>query len=213
MIDTPTIGVIGSGRLGTALTRLLLGAGYEVRIANSRGPESLELLLSVLLPGAIATTVDEALLKSDVIILALPAGNYRMLAADLFTGKIVIDAMNYWAPTEGVIDEFVSVNPFLLAVFQDYFKSAKAVKSLNHIAYNELEEHSRTTGDTTRRAVLMTGDDIPAKQVVGKIIDDIGFDAVDFGSLADGVTYQPDTSLFNTQVSMSDVKSTVSVRS
>ncbi|RYF29250.1 MAG: NADP oxidoreductase [Chloroflexi bacterium] len=213
MTDKLKVGIIGSGRLGTALTRLLLGAGYEVRIANSRGPESLELLLSVLLPGAIATTIDEAVSRSDVIILALPAGSYRTLDEGLFAGKIVVDAMNYWAPTEGVITEFADPAISTSSVVQQYLSGAKVVKTLNHVAYNELEEHSLPAGDSSRRAVFVASDDSEAKRRVCVIVDAIGFDSVDMGMLSDGVKFQPDTPLFNTRLGIDDVKSTVSIGS
>jgi len=197
MQNSPKIGVIGSGRLGTALARQFLKAGYEVRIANSRGPESLELLLSVLLPGAIATIVDEAVVKSDVIILAIPSHQYKTLPADAFADKIVIDAMNYWSPTEGVIPEFVDEENGTSEFIQSYLKGAKVVKSLNHVAYNELEEHTLPSGDPKRRAIAIAGNDEDAKQQVSELIDAIGFDAVDLGPLSSGKQFQPDTALFN----------------
>ena len=197
MQNKPKIGVIGSGRLGTALARQLLKAGYEVRIANSRGPESLELLLSVLLPGAVATIVDEAVVKSDIVILAIPSHQYTSLEPAIFKGKVVVDAMNYWSPTEGVIPEFVNEQDGTSEFIQSYLPAAKVVKSLNHVAYNELEEHNLPKGDPKRRAIALAGDDEPAKKQVAALIDAIGFDAVDLGALSAGKKFQPDTPLFN----------------
>jgi len=197
MQNKPKIGVIGSGRLGTALARQLLKAGYEVRIANSRGPESLELLLSVLLPGAIATIVDEAVVKSDIVILAIPSHQYTSLQPEMFKDKIVVDAMNYWSPTEGVIPEFVNEQDGTSEFIQSYLPVAKVVKSLNHVAYNELEEHNLPIGDPKRRAIALAGNDEDAKAQVAALIDAIGFDAADLGTLPSGKKFQPDTPLFN----------------
>lgn len=201
----PRVGIIGAGRLGTALARQSLRAGYEVRIANSRGPESLALMTQVLLPGVKIATVDELAQRSDIIILALPLHRYKALEPALFAGKIVIDAMNYWPPTEGVIPEFTSENSSSSEYLQTYFPAAKLVKTLNHVAYHELEEHSLPAGHAERRAVVVAGDHQAEKEQVMQLIDAIGFDAVDVGPLAAGRTFQPDTPLFDTRYSAKDM--------
>jgi len=206
MKNNVSVGVIGSGRLGTALSRQLLKTGYEVRIANSRGPQSLALMLGVLLPDAIAATVDEAVSASDVIILAIPSHQYTTLNPSAFEGKIVIDAMNYWSPVEGKIAEFMDPNIGSSEYIQTYLKGANVVKSLNHVAYNELEEHNLPAGDPKRRAVALAGDDMDAKQLVSELIDAIGFDAVDMGPLSTGKQFQPDTPLFNARYTAAELR-------
>ena len=202
----PTIGIIGAGRLGTAIARQSLRAGYKVRIANSRGPESLGLMLSVLLPGAVASTADEAVMNSDVIVLAIPLNQYVSLKPELFDDKIVIDAMNYWPPTEGDIPEFMDEAVTSSEYIQRYLKGARVVKTLNHTAYNELEQHSLPVGSADRRAIALVGDDAAAKQIVEKIISDIGFDPVDLGQLSHGHKFQPDTPLFNARYTAEHLK-------
>ena len=205
MSTKPVIGIIGAGRLGTAIARQSLSAGYQVQIANSRGPDSLGLMLSVLLPGALAATVDEAVAGSDIIVLAIPLNQYVNLKPELFVGKIVIDAMNYWPPTEGDIPEFMNEAVTSSEYIQQYLQGAKVVKTLNHTAYNELEQHSLAPGSAARRAIVLAGNDTPAKMVVAQFIDDIGFDPVDFGDLSSGKRFQPDTPLFNARFSASDL--------
>jgi len=205
MQPKPTIGIIGAGRLGTAIAKQSLAAGYEVRIANSRGPESLGLMLSVLLPGALAATVDEVVGESDIIVLAIPLNQHVSLKPALFDGKTVIDAMNYWPPTEGDIPEFMNEAVTSSEYIQQYLKGAKVVKTLNHTAYNELEQHSLVRGSAARRAIILAGNDAPAKMIVAQFIDDIGFDPVDFGELSSGKRFQPDTPLFNARFSASDL--------
>ena len=103
----PAIGIIGAGRLGTVIARQALAAGYHVTIANSKkDPTSLRFILSVLLPGAEPASVQSVIEQSDIVVLAIPLNRYKQLPADLFAHKIVIDAMNYWPPTEGHIAEF-----------------------------------------------------------------------------------------------------------
>jgi len=188
------IGIIGAGRLGTSLARLSLNGGHEVAIANSRGPESLELSTKVLIPGARPAELTEVVRDTDFVILALPFHQAIQLDKTLFDGKLVIDATNYWAPVEGTIEVLDASELSSSEYIQQYFDTARIVKSLNHIAYNELEEH---TG--TGRVVLVASDDDDAKQRVVHYIESLGFDASNGGTLAEGLHFQPDTQLFNTR--------------
>lgn len=203
----PRIGIIGAGRLGTALARQSLKAGYEVRISNARGPESLELLLGVLLPGAIAATVDVTVVESDIIILALPLREYKTLDPKLFNRKVVIDAMNYWAPVEGHITEFAQTQVTSSELVQAYLDTACVVKALNHVAYNELEEQASSKGALNQRAIGIAGDDDDTKQQVKSYIEHLGFAVVDVGGLKNGALLQPDTQLFNTRLSAKEMRS------
>ena len=202
----PRIGIIGAGRLGTVLARQALAAGYHVTIANSKkDPTSLRFILSVLLPDAEPATVQKVVEQSDIVILAMPLDKYNQLPADLFAQKLVIDAMNYWPLTEGYIAEFEDESSSSSEYIQGYLPQATVMKSLNHVAYNEIEEHSLPKGDPDRRAILIAGDDIDAKRQVRDFIDDLGFDAVDLGDLKEGKKFQPGTKLFNTRFRAQDL--------
>jgi predicted dinucleotide-binding enzyme len=205
----PKIGIIGSGRLGTAVAKAALTAGYEVRIANSKGPESLKLITSVLLPGAKPCTVEDVVSLSDMIIFAIPLNKYRLLPHDLFKGKLIIDAMNYWPPTEGAIQEFEtqSSSEFI----QSFFKDSIVIKSLNHVAYNELKQHSLPDHKKGRRIILLAGNDVAAKHLVEEFIDSIGFESYDMGELKNGVKFQPDTILFNTRYTKTELEKLLKV--
>jgi predicted dinucleotide-binding enzyme len=202
----PRIGIIGAGRLGTVLARQALAAGYHVTIANSKkDPTSLRFILSVLLPDAEPATVQKVVEQSDIVILAIPLDKYNQLPADLFAQKLVIDAMNYWPLTEGYIAEFEDESSSSSEYIQGYLPQATVMKSLNHVAYNEIEEHSLPKGDPDRRAILVAGDDIDAKRQVRDFIDDLGFDSVDLGELKEGKKFQPGTKLFNTRFRAQDL--------
>lgn len=207
--NKPVIGIIGAGRLGTAIARQAVKAGYVINIGNSRGPLSLELMLSVLLPDAVALAVEELVEKSDMVILAIPLNKYRMLNAELFAGKIVIDAMNYWPPTEGEIPEFMNTSQTSSEYLQAHFRGVRLVKTLNHVAYSEIEEHSLPPRHPKRRAVAVAGDDIEAKEAVEQFIDALGFDAVDVGGLRQGIAFEPDTELFNTRLSKNEIEQVI----
>jgi predicted dinucleotide-binding enzyme len=203
------IGIIGAGRLGTAVARQLLKAKYEVMIANSKNPETLSLIASVLLPEAKTAWVKDVITRNGIIILAIPLHNYKSLPPDLFKNKIVIDAMNYWPPTEGFIEEFSDENTTSSEFMQKYLQQAHIVKTLNHIAYNELEEHNLPEGSINRRAIVLAGDDKKAKQKVSKLINDIGFDPVDLGNLKEGKQFQPNTKLFNARYTADEIRKLV----
>jgi predicted dinucleotide-binding enzyme len=206
MSNKPIIGVIGTGRLGTAVSRQALKAGYQVYVANSRGPQSLELLLDVLLPGAKAATVKDVAQNSDLIVLAMPLNKYRTLDPSWVAGKIVIDAMNYWPPTEGEIPEFMDPLHTSSEYLQQHFDQALLVKTLNHVAYNEIEAHSTPPGHLARRAIALAGNDSDAKKQVEQFIDTLGFDAVDVGLLSRGRAFQPDTKIFNARLTHDEIK-------
>jgi 8-hydroxy-5-deazaflavin:NADPH oxidoreductase len=202
----PRIGIIGAGRLGTVLARQALAAGYHVTIANSKKDlTSLRFILSVLLPDAEPATVQNVVEQSDIVILAIPLDKYNQLPADVFAQKLVIDAMNYWPLTEGYIAEFEDESSSSSEYIQGYLPQATVMKSLNHVAYNEIEEHSLPKGDPDRRAILVAGDDIDAKRQVRDFIDDLGFDSVDLGELKEGKKFQPGTKLFNTRFRAQDL--------
>lgn len=203
------IGIIGAGRLGTAIAKQSLKAGYGVNISNSRGPQSLELMLGVLLPGAVAMTVKEAVQKSDIIILAMPLNKYSALDPQWLAGKMVIDAMNYWPPTEGEIPEFMNEHVTSSEYLQRHFKGARIVKTLNHVAYSEIEEHSLPPAHPGRRAIALAGEDADAKERVEQFINTLGFDAIDLGELKQGVKFQPDTELFNARLTKDEIKKIV----
>ncbi|TFB95519.1 NADP oxidoreductase [Cryobacterium sp. TMT1-3] len=190
-----TIGILGAGRVGTALARQAMKAGYRVRIATTQSAADNALLVEIVTPGAVAVQASEAA-ASDLVVLAIPLHKYRTLNPLDLTGRIVIDAMNYWAPVDGVFDDFESDSRTTSEVVESFLTGARVVKSLNHIGYHELEEDDKPAGDASRRALALAGDDAAAKSFVSHFIDRLGYDAVDAGPLAAGRSFQPATEIF-----------------
>ncbi|HEV7718116.1 MAG TPA: NAD(P)-binding domain-containing protein [Arsenicitalea sp.] len=192
---TTTIGVLGAGRVGTALARQALKAGYDVQIATARPPAEIALLVELLVPGARTVTAEAVARESDIVVLALPLGKYRTLQAEALAGRVVIDAMNYWAPTDGTIAEFED-GAASSEVVQRHLPEARLVRTLNHIGYHELEEQGLPQGHPERQALALAGDDAEARRLVAGFIDRLGFDPVDAGALANAIKFDGGTPIF-----------------
>lgn len=191
------IAVIGAGMIGATAARLFTRADHEVVVSNSRGPESLASLVAELGPRARAMTVADAARWGEVVMLAVP---WRMPAAlppaGLVAGKIVIDAMNPYGADGKVTDLGPSSSSEETAA---RLPGARLVKAFNTIWFTHLAERARPDlRIDARHAIFVAGDDEAAKRVVVNLIDDIGFGAVDTGSLAEGGRrQQPDAPFYN----------------
>ena len=186
------IGIIGSGNIGGNAARLFAHTGHDVAISNSRGPESLQELVADIGSGARAATVDEAAAFGEVVLLAIPFFAYETLPAAQFTGKVVVDATNYYEGRDGQIDFGGLASSEILA---RHLPDARLVKAFNTMYYETLA----TEGCGEDRLVLfVAGDDDEAKAVVSRLIEEIGFEPVDTGSLRDGGRKQePGSAIYN----------------
>lgn len=191
-----TIGILGAGRVGSAIARQALKAGYKVKIATSAAPEEIEMLVDLVVPGATAVIAAEAS-DADIVVVAIPLRKYRTLPAGSLAGRTVIDAMNYWAPTDGEIDDFETDERTTSQIVQTFLADAKIVKTLNHIGYHELEEDGQKPLTPNRRALALAGDHTDAKSMVATFIDRLGYDPIDAGPLVAGQAFGPTTEIFN----------------
>src|SRR6266478_4701259 len=167
-----TIGIIGSGAIGTAIARTLSRAGVEASISNSRGPESLKELIRELGPSLKAGTREEAA-RADVVFVAV---NWTKLPAAMaglpeWSGRILIDANNpIEAPLFKPVDLKGRVSSEIVA---DLVPGARVVKAFNHLRAEVLAGDPR--GDGGRRVLFYSGNDNAAKAEVAALIDRIGF--------------------------------------
>ena len=174
---------MGAGHIGGTAAKLFVGAGHQVTVSNSRGPESLASLVASLGPKARAVIAPEAIRFGDVVLLAVPWRRKEELpAADLFAGKIAIDAMNAYSAVGRVEDLGEGTSSEEVA---KRMPKARLVKAFNTMGWKTLETGSRPT-EEDRLAIFLAGDDREAKAVVGKLIEEIGFAAIDTGSLREG---------------------------
>jgi predicted dinucleotide-binding enzyme len=192
--DDLRLGIVGAGKLGTTLARAAIAAGYEVAISGSGQADDIALTVEVLAPGAHAATTGEVVRHADMIVLAVPTHRFRELPPDLFAGKILVDAMNYWEPVDGDDPELATAPDGTSKVVQERFPSARVVKSLNQLSYHQLDENQRPTGAADRIAIGSAGDDRLAVRKVMRLVDRLGFDPVDVGPLENGLALEPDGS-------------------
>lgn len=195
MTDSLTIGVLGAGRVGTAVGRQAVRAGHTVKIATGRPADEIKLLTEVIVPGAQAVNKED-LAGSDIIVVAVPLHKYRSIDTDVVQGHTVIDTMNYWAPVDGIMDEFES-GASTSEVIEEFLGAVKLVKTLNHIGYGDLEVDSHPAGDPNRRALVIASDHEDAKELVAGFVDSLGYDAVDAGPLAAGKAMENGSEIFN----------------
>ena len=193
-VDDLRLGIVGAGKFGTTLARAAIAAGYDVAISGSGSSDDIALTVDVLAPGARAATTAEVVRHADVIVLAVPTHRFRELPRDLFAGKILIDAMNYWQPVDGDDPELTTAPGGTSMIVQERFPSARVVKSLNQLGYHQLEENQRRKGAPDRIAIGTAGDDRLAVRKVMRLLDRLGFDPVDAGSLKNGLALEPDGS-------------------
>jgi predicted dinucleotide-binding enzyme len=200
------IGIIGAGKIGATVARLLAEAGHDVAISNSRGPASLDAEVREIGPRARAMTVADAARYGEVVLLAVPWRNPEALPpADTLAGKIVIDAMNPYTTAGGVADlgGLTSSEHTLRRL-----PGARIVKAFNTIWFKHLGANGRSdVPPGQRHAIPVASDDPEAKAVVMRLIEEIGFGPVDNGGLAEGGRRQePGGPLYNRPMSADEAR-------
>ena len=198
------IAIIGSGMIGATAARLFVAAGHEVALSNSRGPDSLEPLINELGPRAHAATVADGARWGEIVLLAVPWRTPEALPpADTVRGKIVVDAMNPYTVDGGITDLGDATSS---EHTRTRLPGARLVKAFNTIWFRHLAARGRRDLPVhERHAIFVAGDDAAAKQVVTTLIEDIGFGAVDTGSLVEGGRRQePGKPLYNQTMSVAE---------
>lgn len=180
------IGIIGAGSEGAALARNLVAANHEVAIANAHGPDTLRPLVQTLGRRAAAATPREAARFGDVVMLATPFRAYESLAPEDFAGKVVVDAENYYPRRDGPLPELDNDDTTSSELVQQHLPGARLVKAFNAMQAGHLTDYGRSAGAGQRYGIPVCGDDDAAKRIVMDLVEQMGFEPVDAGSLADG---------------------------
>jgi 8-hydroxy-5-deazaflavin:NADPH oxidoreductase len=200
------IGILGSGNIGGNLARLFARAGHHVRIANSRGPESLKGLVDSIGLNVEAATAQDAVDESDLVVIAVPWTKREEVLGETgpYDDKIVVDAMNAYTEDFEIDDLGDRTSS---EVTRALAPGALMVKAFNTMFYKRLAEEGKPKGTPGRLALPVASDDPAAKLVVMELIEAIGFDAVDNdGLVKGGRKQQPGMPIYNQALGAGEVR-------
>ena len=201
------IGIIGAGQIGGTLARRLTTLGHEVSIANSRGTETLAALAKE--TGAKPVTVEQAARAGEIVIVTIPMKNIPRLPSGLFDGVpgdvVVVDTGNYYPQQRDGRIEAIEDGTTESQWVSDQL-GRPVVKAFNNIYARHLLERGKPKGAAGRIALPVTGDDRRAKEVVIRLVDQLGFDGVDAGSLDESWRQQPDTPVYGSDLDAAGVR-------
>lgn len=185
------VGIIGAGYIGRAVAGAAVKAGHDVMVSNSRSPGTLFSLTGTI--GCRAGTAAEAAVFGELVLVAIPLHAYQSIPIAPLEGKIVLDASNYYPQRDGDIAELDEETLTVSGLLARHLPKSRVIKAFNAIAAGDIEKDGRPTGSPERRALPIAGDDLEAKQVVTAFFDQIGYDVVDAGPLAEEWRFQKDT--------------------
>jgi predicted dinucleotide-binding enzyme len=191
-----TFGIIGAGNIGRNLSLALLAKGHQVVIGNAHGPDTLTALVADLGPGARAATAEEAAAAGEYAVVAVPLPATGQVPAAPLAGKIVMNTCNYFPERLGHvmrIDQGAITVPGLL---QEHLPQSRVVRAFNHIDAGGIPADGTPAGTPDRRALGLAGDDGDARKFVAELYDELGFDAVDLGPLAESWRLDADQPTF-----------------
>ncbi|WP_442922876.1 NADPH-dependent F420 reductase [Microbacterium sp. SLBN-154] len=180
-----TIGIIGAGHIGSQLARAFTGVGYDVVIANSRGPETLKDLVDEVGPKLRAATAEEAAEAADIAVVTVPLKAIGAIPVEPLAGKIVLDTNNYYFERDGHIEALDRGETTTSQLLQDHLPTSKVVKAFNNILSSQITTDGSPAGTPNRRA-LGTASDFPeAVETMTRLYDELGFDTVNAGPLSE----------------------------
>ncbi|MGJ5894268.1 NADPH-dependent F420 reductase [Streptomyces niveiscabiei] len=191
-----TLGIIGTGNIGTQIARLAVAAGVDVVLANSRGPETLSETVAELGERARAATPEEAARAGDWVVVSIPLTAYRNLPTAALAGKVVLDTSNYYPFRDGRIEVLDTGKATTSELVQEHLAGAKLVKAFNNISDFHIPALARPADAVDRTALPIAGDDPRAKEDAADLIGRLGFDVVDAGSLAESWRFEPETTAY-----------------
>ncbi len=204
-------GIIGAGKIGGTLTRRLCALGYKVSVANSRGPETLAGLAAE--TGATAVSVTEAARSGELVVVTIPLKNVPELPQGLFEGVsdsvVVVDTCNYYPrQRDGRIAAIEAGTPESRWVERQL--GWPVTKAFNNIRAQHLMDLGLPAGAPNRIALPVAGDDARAKDIVLRLVDELGFDGVDAGGLDESWRQQPGTPVYGTDLDAEGVRRALS---
>ncbi|WP_447647403.1 NADPH-dependent F420 reductase [Microbacterium forte] len=180
-----TLGIIGAGHIGSQIARVAVANGYDVVIANSRGPETLSDLVAELGDRATAATAVDAAAAGDAVVVTVPLGKIDELPVEQLAGKIVLDTNNYYFERDGHIEALDRGETTTSELLQTQLPTSRIAKAFNHILAADITTDGSPAGTPDRRALATAGDDAEAVAFVTRFYDEAGFDTVNVGPLSE----------------------------
>ena len=209
MLELSRLAVLGAGHVGPVIARLAVKAGYPVAIATSGDPEDIALIAELVIPGAQPRWAADAVADADIVVLAIPLHRFLHIDPASLGGKLVVDAMNYWPASDGVLKPFEEGGSSEIVARR--LAGSTVVKALNHIGYHELEDRARPAGAPDRRAAGVAGDDPAAVATIAGLIDRIGYDPVRLETLRAGRALEPGGPVFGVVLPLDEFERAVRV--
>lgn len=198
------IGILGAGSIGATLARKLSAAGHEVKVANSRGPETIA--PEILASGAKAAEATDVIAEIDTLIISVPLSRVpalKPLIANLPENVVIIDTSNYYPARDGqlqALDEGQVESEWIADQL-----GRPVAKAWNAILAGSLQTKGKAAGDRHRIAIPVAADRVLDKAVAMSLVEDTGFDAVDSGSLADSWRQQPGAPTYCTDLTREQI--------
>ncbi|GAB3752097.1 NADPH-dependent F420 reductase [Spirosoma pomorum] len=197
------IGIVGAGNIGKTLARKLQRHGHQVRLANSRGPESLRDFAQQ--TGVTAVTVREAVQRAELIILTIPLGKTPDVQADfrdIPKEVIIVETMNYYPERDG---EIAAIEQGLTnSAWVEQVLGHPVIKAFNNIGAYSFFSDGQPAGTPGRIALSVSGDDEAAKQTVIELVNQTGFEGYDAGPITDSWRQQPGNPTYCTDLPLEE---------
>jgi len=205
------IGIIGTGSIGGTLARKIREAGHEVSVANSKGVDGVQSFADEI--GAHAVDIYGAVSNVDLIIVSIPFSAIADLPSDLFDNVPldipVVDTSNYYPDMLDLhIAEIDQGQVESLWVSEQLKRPV--IKAFNNMLAYSLSQNGLPEGSSNRLALAVAGDDALSKKKVMDLVNDIGFDPVDAGSLQDSWRQQPSTPAYCCDWNVQEMKEALS---
>lgn len=199
------IGIIGAGNIGATLARKLAACGHEVKLANSKSPQSIQNLANEI--GVHAVTKEDAVSDVDAVILSIPFAKYpdlRQTLSSIPEKVVVIDTSNYYPGRDGAIKEVDDGKPESVWVSEQIGRPV--VKAWNAVLAATLADKGQPAGSSTRIALPVAGGDTTAEAIAQDLVEDTGFIALAAGNLEDSWRQQPGTPAYCTELTLPELK-------
>ncbi|MFJ6414238.1 NADPH-dependent F420 reductase [Terribacillus saccharophilus] len=195
-------GIIGAGSIGSIISKKLVENGHDVKIADARGMEHLE---GKDLAGK-PVRAEDAITNIEVLILSLPLralSSVRDIIEKVGEEVIVVDTSNYYPGRDDKIEEIE--DGMVESIWVSNQLGRPFIKAFNNLLAYTLENEGTPDGASGRIAMAVAGDNIEQKQIIMDVVNQIGFDPVDGGSLSDSWRQQPGTPAYCTELTKDEL--------